>query len=234
VGQSPFIMNGSARENILFGSSLEPQRYAAVLQATLLEAFDDGRILDSGVVSGGEAARISLARALYSRSRVLIVDDILGSLDTKTRKCVVRSLLEEVVNKGRTVIIVTRVEAIISSAHVVLQIEDGVVTQSRQNVVLGVVDSDERRDVHEKTEELIGNGIDCTPVVERRGIEESHVSSDCAGLPGGHIGEKFCLRHGRFAGCISAPPKNSWPHHQLAVFSFRLLCKGRAIEQIGC
>ena len=135
VGQRPFVMSGTARENILFGSMFEPQRYARVLRSTRLEAFDDERVLAAGehAVSGGEAVRIAIARALYcTQSSAILVDDVLGSLDCATRSVVVDALLEEVRGRGRTVVVVTRVKTLIRAADAVLRVEDGVIVQERQ------------------------------------------------------------------------------------------------------
>ena len=135
VGQQPYVYPTTARENILFGCRYDHHRYEKVVRATRLENFDDVRILNGEhACSGGEAARISISRALYSSHKVLLIDDVLGSLDAKTRRSVVNALVEEVHKEGRTVVIVTREMTLMSCAHAVLRIKGGVVVQERNRV----------------------------------------------------------------------------------------------------
>uniref|UniRef100_A0A182K3R2 Uncharacterized protein n=1 Tax=Anopheles christyi TaxID=43041 RepID=A0A182K3R2_9DIPT len=87
--QTPWIHSGTIRSNIVFGQEYEPTRYEQVLRACCLE--DDLRTfpdLDERVVSegghslsGGQARRVSLARAVYRQADVYLFDDPLRSLD---------------------------------------------------------------------------------------------------------------------------------------------------------
>ena len=92
VAQSAFILNGSVRENILFGSRRPFSRedYDRAVQASALQ--QDLEILVSGDeteigakgtnLSGGQKQRISLARACYSNADVVIMDDPLAAVDS--------------------------------------------------------------------------------------------------------------------------------------------------------
>lgn len=79
----------SIRENILFTSAQEDLRYKQVLEACALTSdlasFKDGdlsNIGENGVgLSGGQKARVALARAVYSQANVLLLDDPLSALD---------------------------------------------------------------------------------------------------------------------------------------------------------
>jgi ABC-type multidrug transport system fused ATPase/permease subunit len=89
--QAPFILNATLRDNILFGLPYEPVRYAAVLEAcqlrqdlTLLPGGDACEIGEKGVgLSGGQSARVGLARAVYSRPDVILCDDVLAAVDAE-------------------------------------------------------------------------------------------------------------------------------------------------------
>lgn len=71
----------------------------------LLSEGDDARIgAGSTVLSGGQKHRVSLARVVYSRAKIVILDDILGSLDISTQNSVVTGLFGEtgLLRKART------------------------------------------------------------------------------------------------------------------------------------
>lgn len=79
--QSAWLLGASIRDNITFGADWDATRYAAVVKACQLETdfknFDNGdetEVGEKGVAcSGGQKARIALARALYSRSKTILL-----------------------------------------------------------------------------------------------------------------------------------------------------------------
>ncbi|RSL46129.1 hypothetical protein CEP54_013989 [Fusarium duplospermum] len=90
--QTPFLQNGTIRENIIWHSAYSQKRYVQVLDACLLWADldilpegDATTIGSSGIMlSGGQKQRVSLARALYLETELFIIDDILSGLDNTT------------------------------------------------------------------------------------------------------------------------------------------------------
>lgn len=78
TAQLPWLEHASIKNNILFGSPFEEDRYAAVLDACALRpdlsmfaAGDETEIGEKGIsLSGGQKARVALARAVYSRAKV--------------------------------------------------------------------------------------------------------------------------------------------------------------------
>ena len=91
VPQVPWVFSGTIKENILFGEPYYHDWYTTVIEACALkediEQFPDGdetTVGERGVVlSGGQKARVSLARAVYSHSDVYLLDDPLSSVDQK-------------------------------------------------------------------------------------------------------------------------------------------------------
>jgi len=74
----------------------------------LLEAGDQTEVGEKGLtLSGGQKARITLARALYSQASILLLDDILAALDVHTSKWIVEEALSGDLIAGRTIILVT-------------------------------------------------------------------------------------------------------------------------------
>jgi len=102
ASQIPFILNATVRDNILFGEPYDKERYDRVLEACCLtadiETFhykDLTEIGERGVtLSGGQKARMSLARVAYSQPDVAILDDVLSALDAGTGKKVFEKLFK--------------------------------------------------------------------------------------------------------------------------------------------
>ncbi|KAJ3809549.1 P-loop containing nucleoside triphosphate hydrolase protein [Lentinula aff. lateritia] len=95
--QTPWLQpSQSIRNNILFASSYEQAWYTKVIRACALE-FDLEKMkngdstLASGL-SGGQKARVALARAVYSRKPVVVLDDVFSALDGPTANSVFEAL----------------------------------------------------------------------------------------------------------------------------------------------
>lgn len=88
AAQAPFLLHQSIRENILFGTPYDEERYRAVLEGCALTPdlaiFEDGDLTEVGSrgisLSGGQKARVALARAVYARSRCVLLDDPLSAV----------------------------------------------------------------------------------------------------------------------------------------------------------
>ncbi|ORY35072.1 hypothetical protein BCR39DRAFT_573867 [Naematelia encephala] len=113
--QEAWVMADTVRGNILFGNAYDEARYKKVLHACALEQdlklFDAGDQTELGEkglnASGGQKARISLARAVYSPAQILLLDDVLSALDITTCKWIIDKLFRGDLLKGRTVVLVT-------------------------------------------------------------------------------------------------------------------------------
>ncbi|RHY67065.1 hypothetical protein DYB30_006592 [Aphanomyces astaci] len=132
--QEPWIQQMSVRDNILFGSPFDSRKYTRVVEACgllpdfglmafgdLTEVGSKGRNL-----SGGQKARISLARACYSDADIVILDAPLAAIDAVVQKQIMTKCVETLL-KTRTVILVTHNGDIISSPNVnrLVRLEDG-------------------------------------------------------------------------------------------------------------
>ena len=120
AAQESWVQNETIRENILFGSEFDEARYRKVIHQcgltkdlTLFEAGDKIEVGEKGLtLSGGQKARVTLARAVYSQAQVLILDDILAALDVHTARWVVEKCLQGDLVRGRTVLLVVSVGAL--------------------------------------------------------------------------------------------------------------------------
>ncbi|GKY95413.1 hypothetical protein MPSEU_000502800 [Mayamaea pseudoterrestris] len=136
VPQTPFIMNATLRENIMFGLPFNANLYETVLDACQLrhdieqlgKAGDLTEIGERGVtLSGGQRQRVSLARAAYSRPDIVLLDDPLSALDSGTAKEVFRRLIrgEASLFCDAAVILVTHASQFLSRCDQILLLVDG-------------------------------------------------------------------------------------------------------------
>jgi len=107
VGQSHFLFNDTIQENLVLGDDLSQEEINDVIKKTYSDDFvkdfsENESIGDSGnKLSGGQAQRLSLARALLRKSPILILDEATSALDNDSEKKIQR-VIEEL--KDQTVI----------------------------------------------------------------------------------------------------------------------------------
>ncbi|KAF9255059.1 multidrug resistance-associated ABC transporter [Marasmius fiardii PR-910] len=134
ASQTPWLRHQTIRENILFGYPYDPERYADVVEACALrpdfEVLEDGdetEIGSRGVsLSGGQKARVALARAVYARTRYVLLDDPLSAVDSHTSRYLYENLLCGPLLRGRTVVLVTHhVDLVLPGAYYLVRMLDG-------------------------------------------------------------------------------------------------------------
>lgn len=114
AAQSPWILNATLRDNILFGLPMDRQKYDRVLKACqlsydleLLEHGDLTEIGERGInLSGGQKQRVSVARAAYSDADTIILDDPLSALDPEVGKQMFDDCIVKLMH-GKTRLLVT-------------------------------------------------------------------------------------------------------------------------------
>jgi ABC-type multidrug transport system fused ATPase/permease subunit len=147
AAQSPWILNATVRENILFGKPMDEDRYNSVIRACQLEhdltLLEDGDLTDIGEkginLSGGQKARVSVARAAYSDADVVILDDPLSALDPEVAAALFNDCIIGELMSGKTRLLVTNQLQFLSQCdHVVVfkkgeVMEDGTASELLAN-----------------------------------------------------------------------------------------------------
>ncbi|GFP51905.1 pleiotropic ABC efflux transporter of multiple drugs YBT1 [Trichoderma asperellum] len=135
--QLPWLQNKTIRENIVFHQHFDSTRYRQVLHACALlpdlASLPDGdqtKLEEGGIgLSGGQKARVALARAVYSHCKILLLDDPLAALDHDTASAIVRRFLQGPLAEGRTIAMVThRDDLVLRIADQVVDLDDGEAT----------------------------------------------------------------------------------------------------------
>ncbi|KDR83062.1 hypothetical protein GALMADRAFT_57261 [Galerina marginata CBS 339.88] len=148
AAQESWVQNATIKDNILFGSPYNEERYNKVIhQCALthdLELFDAGdetEVSEKGLtLSGGQKARVTLARAVYSLAEIVLLDDILAALDVHTSKWIVNECLQGDLIRGRTVLLVTHNVALASpiANHIISVGLDGTIREVGSDITIAL------------------------------------------------------------------------------------------------
>ncbi len=115
VAQIPWIENASIKDNITFGLPFDEERYNKTIEVCALkkdlQMLTDGENTEIGAnginLSGGQRWRVTLARAIYSRAGILVLDDIFSAVDAHVGRHIFEKCLNGELAVGRTRILVT-------------------------------------------------------------------------------------------------------------------------------
>lgn len=126
VAQQSWVMNASVRENIVFGHRWDPHFYNLTVEAcALLDDFktlpdgDQTEVGERGIsLSGGQKARLTLARAVYARADVYLLDDVLSAVDQHVGRHIINRVL------GRTGILASKTRILATNSITVLKEAD--------------------------------------------------------------------------------------------------------------
>ncbi|KAJ4155618.1 hypothetical protein LMH87_000854 [Akanthomyces muscarius] len=142
ASQSPWLQARSLRDNILFTSTYNATKYRQVIKACCLDVDleeltggDETNIGENGqLLSGGQRARVSLARALLSDAPLLLLDDIFSALDSTTAISLWNNVFCSSLLKGRTIVLVTQLPWIAAEGDCVVTMENGRATTEKRTV----------------------------------------------------------------------------------------------------
>ena len=141
VPQDVFLFSDSIRNNVKFGADemTEAQIIQAAKDADLYdnvidfpEGFDTVLGERGVTLSGGQKQRLSIARAIAREPRILILDDCLSAVDTKTENQILNNL--QGIMKGRTSVIISHRVSSAKLADRIIMLDDGnIVEQGTHN-----------------------------------------------------------------------------------------------------
>jgi ABC-type transport system involved in cytochrome bd biosynthesis fused ATPase/permease subunit len=114
VPQKPWIMSGTVRDNITFTMPFDKQKFNEVIKHASMTTYlgllvnrDLTEIGEKGAnLSGGQKARIGLARALYSDRDIYLLDDIISAVDVHVGDFIMKETILKYLKK-KTVIMPT-------------------------------------------------------------------------------------------------------------------------------
>ena len=163
VPQDGFLFSDSVKNNISLSFEENDDAFKDVQKAAMLSdvhnniaEFTDGYdtvIGERGVtLSGGQRQRVSIARALMKNSPIMILDDSVSAVDTKTEETILTNL--ENTRKGKTTLIIAHRISTVKNADKIIIVNDGTV------VDVG------------KHDELIGRCQFYADLVERQRLED--------------------------------------------------------------
>lgn len=131
----PWIQNATVRENILFGQPFDAQRYKQIIDAcalkedfAMLPAKDHTEIGERGItLSGGQKARINLARAVYANADILLFDDVLSAVDSRVGKHIINSLFYGLMREKTRVLATHQLSLVENADKIVFLNGDGTI-----------------------------------------------------------------------------------------------------------
>ncbi|KAG6919005.1 hypothetical protein DXG01_009715 [Tephrocybe rancida] len=145
------LEHATIRDNIIFGAAygFDEARYQAVLDACallrdlkVLDAGDQTEIGEKGItLSGGQRARVALARAMYSAAECILLDDPLAAVDMHTAHHLLTKCLNGPLARGRTIILVTHhISLCLPVASYLVELSQGKIL--RQGTIQDLKDQD--------------------------------------------------------------------------------------------
>ncbi len=135
VSQDPFLFYGTIRDNVRYNQEATDEDLSIALELAgaleFVKELEDGMetmVGDRGAkLSGGQRARVSLARALLKKPSLLILDEASSALDAETERRIQENLLST--GSGRATIAVAHRLSTIRNANEILAMVDGAVVE---------------------------------------------------------------------------------------------------------
>ena len=128
VPQEHWVFSGTIRDNILFGQPLETKTYENVLDACSLKAdlkkFPKGDLTQIGErgisLSGGQQARVSLARAVYADADIYLLDETLSAVDSNIGQQIFKNCFSGILADRLRILVTHQVQYLETADHILV------------------------------------------------------------------------------------------------------------------
>ncbi|XP_024611054.1 multidrug resistance-associated protein 4 isoform X7 [Neophocaena asiaeorientalis asiaeorientalis] len=190
VSQQPWVFSGTLRSNILFGKKYEKERYEKVIKACALkkdlQLLEDGDLTVIGdrgtTLSGGQKARVNLARAVYQDADIYLLDDPLSAVDAEVSRhlfelCICQALYQKIT------ILVTHQLQYLKAASQILILKDGEMVQKGTYTEFLKSGIDFGSILKKENEETEPSTVPGSPALRNRTFSESSVWSQQSSRP---------------------------------------------------
>lgn len=131
--QDAWLQNLSLKDNILFGQSYDEKWYARVVESCQLvddikqmPEGDKTEVGERGIsLSGGQKARVALARAIYARADIYLFDDVLSAVDEHVSGHLIRNIFsKDGILGNRTIVLATNNVKVLSQASTIIELAE--------------------------------------------------------------------------------------------------------------
>ncbi|RPD65442.1 multidrug resistance-associated ABC transporter [Lentinus tigrinus ALCF2SS1-7] len=177
VPQSAWIMNATLRENVIFGQREDETKFREIVKACCLEPDlemlpngEETEIGEKGInLSGGQKARVSLARAAYSGADIVLMDDSLSAVDSHVGKKLIDGCLLHGPLANKTRVLVTHALHVLDKTDFIYVmdegriVEQGTYTELMENGQMFARLMEEYGSLEKQEEELERTTIDDAP-----------------------------------------------------------------------
>lgn len=144
--QVPWISNASIRDNITFGMPYDREKYIDVIESCALDtdiaSFPDGDLAEVGergtTLSGGQKQRINIARAAYSESSIVLLDDCLSAVDTQVSRTIFRHCIKGILATKTRLLVTNSLDYIPAADYIVTLDRGRVAEQGTFNNLMGI------------------------------------------------------------------------------------------------
>ena len=215
IAQIPWIENATIRDNIVFGLPVDEERYRKTIEVCALtkdlEMLSDGEATEIGAnginLSGGQKWRITLARAIYSRAGILVMDDIFSAVDAHVGRHIYEKCINGELCAGRTRILVTHHVALCApKTKYLVELGDGRILNSGLTSKLAEEGILERIKAHEQSAAEINEdeNAEATAVNSDNSTDNGDDNEDDSGASDGNPLKKTASRVSQAAAASSA------------------------------
>ena len=142
--QKPWLINATLKQNILFESPFDKNKYQQVIKMACLDQDiaalnkgDNTEIGERGInLSGGQKARVALARALYTESDIYLFDDTLSALDINVGTYILRECILDYLRDKTRLLVTHNMDYLKCCDHVIVMKEGAVEWQGTYQELL--------------------------------------------------------------------------------------------------